>query len=303
MSTGDMTVTDSTVDATGDCGILVVSGDLNVNSSTVTADATLSTKAAILLIQGLMASVDLHLGTGMIIKDQEILANFSDGDETFGKVIAPTATVTLSNGVFTGASLHAVICPLGDAIVTSQNNSTIPQVTLPDEATLEDAFLTDADRALLANGDDVDFDVVINSVQAPSDAQQVTAVLGQKTLALYLDISIIKTIGETETAVHDLNSAITITFTIPEQFRGYDNYQLIRVHDGLATVLADLDTNPDTITFSSSQFSTYALVHFDSAPPGGDSSGSAPFEAAGMILALICLVICMKRYHVVRTTR
>ena len=298
-----MAVTDSTVDATGDHGILVISGDLSVNSSTVTADATSSAKAAIAIMLGVMSSVDLHLGTGMIIKDQEVVANFSDNIEVSGKVIAPISTVTYANGVFTGASLHAVICPLGDAVVTTQNNSSIPQVTLPDQGTLKDALLTDADRALLANGDNVDFDVVINSVQAPSDAQQVTAVLGQKTLALYLDISITKTIGETETAVHDLNNPITITFTIPVQFRGYDNYQLIRVHDGVTTVLQDLDTNPDTITFSSSQFSTYALVHFDSAPPLGDSSGSVPFEAAGMILALLCIVVCIKRYHAVRTSR
>ena len=60
-----------------------------------------------------------------------------------------------------------------------------------------------------------------------------------------------------------------IEFKVPQNLINHNstvnrNYQLVRVHDGVAEVLdAQFDKESNTIRFSTDKFSTYALVYND----------------------------------------
>lgn len=78
----------------------------------------------------------------------------------------------------------------------------------------------------------------------------------------YLDVTLLKIIGEEQKQnITNTNKLITITFEIPEDLRGKAEYSVIRVHNGTATVLPDLDRDPNTITIETYKFSPYALVY------------------------------------------
>ncbi len=80
---------------------------------------------------------------------------------------------------------------------------------------------------------------------------------------LYIDISVIlKTEGEDDLYINQLTQMITITLHIPADQQGYSNYQIIRVHEGVAQVLTSVyNEETQTITFETDQFSTYAVIY------------------------------------------
>ena len=63
-------------------------------------------------------------------------------------------------------------------------------------------------------------------------------------------------------------TAAKITLAIPKSLQSADReYKMICVTEkGLPIVLDDLDTNSDTITFSTDSYYAFALVYMDAAP-------------------------------------
>lgn len=85
---------------------------------------------------------------------------------------------------------------------------------------------------------------------------------------------------------------------IPENLRNSGRtFSIIRVHDGVATTLKDLDGNPITITVESDQFSTYAIAYEDiitgENPKTGDNL-TLPIALVA-ILSAITFVISRKK--------
>lgn len=90
------------------------------------------------------------------------------------------------------------------------------------------------------------------------------------TVGQYLNIELVNTmfdeygwslgtVLETET-----KNLLTITINVPEALLATGRtFSIVRVHDGIVTVLKDEDSDPNTITFSTNQFSTYAIVYKD----------------------------------------
>lgn len=79
-------------------------------------------------------------------------------------------------------------------------------------------------------------------------------------MSLLLDISMLKIVGDSASAINELASPITISFEAPFAFRNID-FELLRVHDGKVESL-DYDYNAETfiLTFETDKFSTYALA-------------------------------------------
>ena len=75
-----------------------------------------------------------------------------------------------------------------------------------------------------------------------------------------LDLSLIKLVDSTKTKLTEVEDEVEITLTIPEAERGKDSYSIIHIHNGRAVILEDIDTDSDTVTFKTSQFSTFALA-------------------------------------------
>ncbi len=94
--------------------------------------------------------------------------------------------------------------------------------------------------------------------------EELTATLDidrQGILYLAIDV-IIKELNEDDVFVNQLDQMITVTIQIPLEQQGFANYQIVRVHDGIAEVLlSTYDEENQTLTFETDRFSTYAIVY------------------------------------------
>ncbi len=175
---------------------------------------------------------------------------------------------------------------LGDEIVPGNlefnseigENAPTLDLTPEDIQAIEDAVLTDEDRESVKNGSQINITLSVTDVgDSITDEEKslVDALIsGEFTPGEYLDIEILKTTENEETYVTQLSKEIKLTLTIPEYLRAENRtFAMVRLHDGEATLLEDLDDSADTITFRSDKFSVYVLVYADAAVlPGQDSS-------------------------------
>lgn len=162
-----------------------------------------------------------------------------------------------------------------DVKVTVPADPDAPAVTLPAESrlALENAVLTAKDRALLADGIPITIRLEVTDADdtvPEADALAVAdALAGMPDYALgqYLDVSLFKTVGlgGQKTPIADTGTRqITLQLAVPEALQAAERtFRIIRVHDGAADVLDDLDSDPATITFRTNLFSTYAIVYTD----------------------------------------
>ena len=141
---------------------------------------------------------------------------------------------------------------------------------------LADIVLTEAEKQQAAGGTNIKIILEVQDAQnmiSSEDKALVEAELnspGLKGFAVgqYLDISLFKIIGESRDAIHESGGKIAITITVPDSLKNADNnktrvFALIRVHGGQAELLADLDSDEDTITIETDRFSPYAIVYKD----------------------------------------
>ena len=103
--------------------------------------------------------------------------------------------------------------------------------------------------------------------------------------------------GGEKQPITQLNAPIRIVIDIPADLLAKgSNFGIIRVHTGVATLLNDLDDNPNTITFDTDRFSTYAIVYLAgaaktlvsiavTAPPSKTTyTAGQSFNSAGMVV-------------------
>ncbi len=163
--------------------------------------------------------------------------------------------------------------PKPEEKVEIADNTPETEVKLP-----VDSLLTDEEREQIAGGVNVEVKVDIRNADetvSQEDKAVVTAVVEQaqsQQVVMYLDIDLSKTVGEAEAAsIRETVEMITITITIPAEYLAENrSYSVIRVHDGVATELYDLDSDPNTITIQTDRFSVYALSYRDAAPDNKD---------------------------------
>ncbi|SDB03974.1 MBG domain-containing protein [Eubacterium oxidoreducens] len=141
----------------------------------------------------------------------------------------------------------------------------------------EEIFLSESDEATLSlRIQDVDEE----DTSYQSDKNKVESYVNNSAqsekIGAYVDISLYLTRNGVESKLVDTQSNdVTITLAIPETLQGHDSYDVVRVHGGIATVL-DNETTNDSITFTTNQFSTYAIVYTDKTEESSDSgSGSS----------------------------
>ncbi len=133
-----------------------------------------------------------------------------------------------------------------------------------------DTLLTETEKTQIAQGVTVEVALTVRNADDLVTAEEqaaVTAVVEQAAtetkVALYLDIDLTKTVGDAEAAaITETAEMVTIVIEIPQELRGADRkFSVIRVHEGEATELEDLDQDPNTVTIQTDRFSTYALVY------------------------------------------
>lgn len=143
----------------------------------------------------------------------------------------------------------------------------------------EDEINSGEDRRVTLWADEI----LLNNL-TPDELSEVQAKAAGKNIAAVFDIELYKGIGSAASIrITELASPIILTLTIPEAYRAADrDFAVIRLHDGAASVLEDLDSNPDTITISTDRFSYYTLAYSDRAavtnPPQNTAGGETNAE-------------------------
>lgn len=129
-----------------------------------------------------------------------------------------------------------------------------------------------------------------------------------------LTLNILEKNGDSAGKVTQLASPVEFTVAAPaiDGVNAKDvDFAVLRLHDGVVTLLPDLDSDPATITFATDQFSAYAIVYgpkgtFDSyktsakgtkdnVPKTGDSLPIAAPITATVCLAAAAMVLNKKK--------
>ncbi len=176
---------------------------------------------------------------------------------------------------------------VGDIDVEVPTVGNVPKVELPAEQqeVLKNAIIDEEDVEAIENGASIDIELTVENAEstiAPEDKAKSdeAAAQGSYTHVRYLDINLTKVVTDasgvsTSEEISELGKEVRIVITVPlglARQSGRD-FAVIRVHDGEATVLKDLDSDPNTVTISTNLFSSYTLVYVDTTPvpstPGG----------------------------------
>ena len=203
-----------------------------------------------------------------------------------------------------------------------ERGNNVPSVQIPmSDSELADAVLTAEEKGSIRNGADVKILLTVENAAGSvsgEDKTVVEAVLGELTTGQYFDINLLKIINGVESKILETTGTIKITIAIPDSLKNSNRaknreFVIIRVHDGKATILNDLDTDADTITIETDRFSTYALAYRDSVannvnknngtgsksdiPQTGDSTPLVHYAMVSMLAAgaLMILLACRKR--------
>ena len=163
----------------------------------------------------------------------------------------------------------------------------VPKTTV-DTSKVADAVLTEEDKAAVADGKDISVKVkVANADETTEEAvkEKIAAVIKGSTIGKLFDITIEKTVDGVSTEVKETKNAIQFTVAIPESLVNTDatkerTYAIVRIHNGEAKEVTPITVENGTITFSTSEFSTYAIVYTDAdktpGTPGTPSTPSTP---------------------------
>lgn len=131
----------------------------------------------------------------------------------------------------------------------------------------------------IASGDDIKIvlntNIALESSISAKDKDSIMKAAGERKIAQILDLTIQKnneTKNTTET-VSNLLAPIYITIDIPDEYLNVPGrtFSVIRLHGDAATVLDDLDADPDTVTISTDKFSLYTLAYKDGGTSGADT--------------------------------
>ncbi len=151
-----------------------------------------------------------------------------------------------------------------------------------------DAVLTPEDKNLVEDGKDIKIILTVDNIDASvaeADKQDIAEKIAENTetetyeVGEYLDINLYKLIGADRTKVSHTSGKIKIVIEVPDSLKNADSnktrsYAVVRVHEGVAEILPDIDNDAATITIETDLFSTYAIVYKDSVIGGsGDNTG------------------------------
>ena len=146
---------------------------------------------------------------------------------------------------------------------------------------LAKAVLTPEEQEAIKQGTDIKIILIVSDASKTvptADKEKVEVAINELDgykLGQYLDLNLLKIIGSSEgVKITQTNKPIRIRFEIPKELRGKTKYSVIRVHNGTATVLPDLDSDSNTVTIETDKFSTYALTYQDKPAPSDPSGGN-----------------------------
>lgn len=139
-----------------------------------------------------------------------------------------------------------------------------------DVSSLSSSLLTDQERELVKNGADAVVYTSFGAETDKSDLEKVNAALGSLTLGKAYDINLWVQVGDNAARqITSTSEKINLSLKVDDSLINKNGnikrtYKVIRIHDGVATVLeGSFDAATQMFTFETDLFSTYALTYVD----------------------------------------
>lgn len=131
---------------------------------------------------------------------------------------------------------------------------------------LKTSVLSNGEQQAVEDGSNANIELRIRNIDGSvpqTDKELVIASLSDYSVGEYLDITLWKKVGSSsEKAVTNLSKPISVTVSVPSDLRSDSReFVVLRVHKGKVSVLEDLDSATNTVTFKTDRFSTYALAY------------------------------------------
>ncbi len=245
---------------------------------------------------------------------EQIVYTFVDN----GKIVISGEPVPVATGNVEGMTDTSTVLKLGNGavIVTVVCEEQECAAGVADTLAVENAVLTPEQLEIVNNGETIEIRIDVKDIsgQVPEQDKKVVE-SGVKeyqkevpglTLGTYVDISMFIKIGEGDwNAITTTREPIEIVIEIPENLQEKDReYVIIRAHDGVHTIMKDMDDNPDTITINTDMFSSYAIAYVQTERTEHKCSlcricptflGICCFVWLAMIVLIIVIVIILLR--------
>ena len=227
--------------------------------------------------------------------DEFVFENVPDGNYSIvatDGIFSKTVRLLIKDGmvVYPNSYIEMILSGQNTSVIITTDET--PHVTADNMDSIFDddnINFTDSDKALIEDGGIVEFQLHATLMRVSSvSANEISAMYAvtdkNKIVGAYLDLSLYKVVtdmnGETKrTRVTNLANGASVSVTIPlGDLAGKQDLEIVRIHnDGenfVGASLVDQDSNPNTYTISSNQFSTYAVLYRRGAdvetPPDGD---------------------------------
>lgn len=280
--TYSITKVEATASATGS-----ISGKVVITSGEVTKEVAVS-----YVIEKLPAPEHQHTYTWVIVKD----ATDTEKGEMKG---------TCSCGESQTKEIPVTAGDAGSGKVTVESNKENDfKGQLADSEDVKGKItLTQEEQDAIIAGEDLEIILELEDTTVEVDTtekEEIVEKLEGKKLGTFLDINLIKKIGNTETKITTTEGKVKLAFEVPESLRNTNakvkrTYTIVRNHEGKVEFLsAEFDEVTNTLTFETDRFSTYALAYEDveiiTAPKTGDTTSVMPYI---VIFGLGCVVVAL----------
>lgn len=190
-------------------------------------------------------------------------------------------------------------------ITSSEEGTADSSISLPDSQWILKVLSNDE----LQSGDS--YEVIFHTDKAEmesiaaADKELILKAAGNKQIAMILDMTIQKTNTSKNPPVtedvNELSSPMFVTIQIPQEYykESGRRFSVIRLHDGAATVLEDLDNQAATVTIRTDRFSYYVLAYTDEpaivltsvAGQNAKAARTGDQTSAGIYMALCVLAL------------
>ena len=230
------------------------------------------------MIDSEMGSGDVSVTVGDIKKTEATTS--ADGSISGSVSIVSKKDENVKDSVPINKTITRLPGNISKDVVKGEN---VPDTVLSNSVEeLGDMLLTDAEKEQVGSGTDIKFILDVKDAEdtvSSGDKEAVQSALNGYEKGQYLDISLFKVVGQNRSAISETAKKITITVAIPDSLKSTDSrktrkYAVIRVHNGKADILTDMDDNDDTITIMTDRFSAYAIVYKDEGGNGDNNDNN-----------------------------
>ncbi len=174
-------------------------------------------------------------------------------DDTDQNTAAPSASPSQSTAGVVRKNVKVVDGAPNTSLVTSTEDLML-------------SVLTNGEQQAVEDGSNANIELRIKNIDSSvsqTDKELIIANLSGYSVGEYLDITLWKRVGSSsEKTVTNIATPISVTVSVPADLRSESReFVVLRVHKGKVSILEDLDSAINTITFKTDYFSTYALAY------------------------------------------